>query len=149
MKLLSADYEVAITILPSEGEWQFREAAMVSFHMRRMKPHFPRQEEGKYTHEPLLHCALLGEEGRSETVMIATLTGLRLLTVDTTTWRVNLNLPLRKVCGVQPEVASHSIVLQLVTRRRQASGRGGVGGWEERGGRRKGDGWLEGQRRKV
>ncbi|KAL3892890.1 MAG: hypothetical protein SGPRY_014683 [Prymnesium sp.] len=115
--LLPADYDVAMRIPPSEGEWQFREAAMVSFHMRQMKPHFPRQEEGKYTHEPLLHCALLGEEGRSETVMIATLTGLRLLTVDTTTWRVNLNLPLRKAAelrtGECTEEAMRSMLLHV------------------------------------
>ena len=79
-------------------------------------------EEGKYMHEPLVHCDLLGhvsEEGRSETVVIVVLTGLRLLTVDATSWRVQLNLQLRKVQSVYQDGSSNVLVLHLMPRRRQ------------------------------
>ena len=71
--------------------------------------------EGKYLHEPLLHCDLLGEESKPETTLIIVLTGLRLLTVDATTWRLQLNLPLRKVHSVHR--AGQALVLQLFARR--------------------------------
>ena len=76
--------------------------------------------EGKYLNEPLLHCDLLGEESRPDTAMIVVLTGLRLLTVDTTTWRMQLNLPLRKVHSVHR--AGQALVLQLFARRAGGSG---------------------------
>lgn len=78
-------------------------------------------DEGKYRHEPLVHCDLLGEEGRSETVVIVVLTCLRLLTVDASSWRMLLNLQLRKVHSVYMEMSSNTIVLQLVSRRRQVT----------------------------
>ena len=73
-------------------------------------------------HEPLVHCDLLGhvsEEGRSETVVIVVLTGLRLLTVDASSWRVQLNLQLRKVQSVYQDGSNNVLVLQLMPRRRQ------------------------------
>lgn len=76
-------------------------------------------DEGKYLHEPLVHCDLLGEEGRSETAVIVVLTCLRLLTVDTSSWRMILNLQLRKIHSVYQEDGSNTLVLQLSARRRQ------------------------------
>ena len=74
-------------------------------------------EEGKYLHEPLLHCDLLGEEGRSETTVIVVLTEVRLLTVDATSWRMVLNLQLRRLHSVTRE--GHTLLLHLFARRRQ------------------------------
>ena len=83
---------------------------------------------GQYLHEPMLHCELLGVD---EVTTIAVLTGLRLLTVDASSWRVQLNLQLRKVRAVQRE--GQALALQLVARR-GAAGRGGDRGGEGRGG---------------
>lgn len=55
-------------------------------------------EEGKYLSEPLRHCDLLIEEQRAEAasppqnVVVAVLTGMRLLAVDSITWRVQVAL---------------------------------------------------------
>lgn len=72
-------------------------------------------QEGKYLLEPLLYCDLLAEEGRAEAV-VAVLTGMRLLTVNSGSWRVQLNLPLRKLHTIT-HGADHVLILQLKPRR--------------------------------
>jgi len=53
--------------------------------------------------------------------VIVVLTGLRLLTVDTASWRMGLNLQLRKVAAVDAEAGSTAVLLHLFARRRQAT----------------------------
>ena len=76
-------------------------------------------EEGKYLSEPLLHCDLLLADGQSEAV-VAVLTGMRLLTVDSSTWRVQLNLPLRKLQDVS-RGDGHVLTLRLKSRKAAAA----------------------------
>ena len=54
---------------------------------------------GAYLHERLLHCDLLKAEGSDE-VTVAVLTAARLLTVDKSSWKLSLNMQLRKVESV-------------------------------------------------
>jgi hypothetical protein len=79
-------------------------------------------EEGQYLQEPLLHCDLLGEAGTTSAV-IAVLTGIRLLTVDSSTWRVQLNVPLRKLDAVAygPPSPQHVLLLLLEPKRAAAA----------------------------
>ena len=79
-------------------------------------------EEGQYLQEPLLYCDLLGEAGTTSAV-IAVLTGIRLLTVDSSTWRVQLNLPLRKLDAIAygPPSPQHVLLLLLEPKRAAAA----------------------------
>ena len=52
--------------------------------------------------------------------MVAVLTGMRLLAVDSRSWRVQLNLPLRKVQSVA-HGPSHVLLLQLKPRHKATS----------------------------
>ena len=69
-----------------------------------------------------MHCDLLGEAGTT-TAVIAVLTGIRLLAVDSSTWRVQLHVPLRKLQAVAlgPPSAQHLLMLQLKPKRAQAA----------------------------
>ena len=85
-------------------------------------------EDGKYLSEPLLHCDLLVAAGRPEAVVVV-LTGMRLLTVDNSSWCVQLNVPLRKLHAatytphvVAQDGAAHVLQLQLTPRRAGGSG---------------------------
>ena len=57
-------------------------------------------EDGKYLLEPLLHCDVLQQEGQTDALVVV-LTGQRLIIVETSGWRVQLNVVLRKVHAVQ------------------------------------------------
>jgi hypothetical protein len=86
-----------------EGEQRLAEFSMAEALARHV---LTSTEDGRYLGEPLLHCTLLieviedGGRGRSSDAVVVVLTGMRLLTVDSSTWRVQLNVPLRKLQAV-------------------------------------------------
>jgi len=82
--------------------------------------------EGKYLQEQLLHCDLLQAAGGSTVVV---LTGMRLLCVETTNWKLTTNLLLRKVHSVS--VIGDALLLQYVTRRGAAE-KGSAAAGEQR-----------------
>ena len=73
-------------------------------------------EEGKFLTEPLLHCDLLLPDGADAAMVVVVLTGMRLLAVDSRSWRVQLNVPLRKLLAVT-RGGEHVLTLQLRPRK--------------------------------
>ena len=96
-------------------------------------------EDGKYLSEPLLHCDLLleslsAEAGASSSKaaaqcspVVAVLTGMRLLAVDSAAWRVLLNVPLRKLQAVSHD-EQNVLLLRLKPRRAVQSRTDGTAG---------------------
>lgn len=71
--------------------------------------------EGKYLQEQLLHCELIQAEPDSKEALVVVLTGMRLLCVNSSTWRQQLHVPLRKVHMIR---TSDDEVLLLLTSRK-------------------------------
>ena len=84
-------------------------------------------EEGRYLGEPLLHCDLVLEGGGKAGAVVIVLTGMRLLAVDSHAWRVQVNVPLRKLHSVSVG-GGHVLVMHLKPRKAGGGGGGGGGG---------------------
>jgi len=70
--------------------------------------------QGRYLQEQMLHCALF-QPDRASAAVVVVLTGMRLLCVNSATWKMTLNLPLRKVQSVSRE--GGEVLLHLIARK--------------------------------